>query len=490
MRLVTRRKLRYVIFILLLVLLVIFTCNAVVESQLNKEIKFYKAFFEQRKDGLHEIYNPLSIKQIPEETIDALYTQKMENAIKQREDIDWSKLAYVNYATDINYLCSTFIMFKNLKRYGTKAKLHLIVSNQLLNSDNKFSQPANMLLQRIRNLDPDQVVVKPVNSIYKPNDQSEWKDSLTKLLVFNQTEYNRVIYLDSDAELKDTMDELFFIPSYIKFAAPLAYWFLDNNDLDSAYHDVKVAENKPINLARYTDKLTVRIKKDRMIYNHLPDLPLPLFLNTENVAQDIIKSRPSLLQMLGVPVGGSGGSKAKFASTVMVINPSIETYEHVMSWMLPQISKDKGKFDMDLINEELYNMRRSIYYNFKLFRRLKTEFIPQFLVLPFGRYGLLSGSIRNPNHYPFIRHDVLGYKRLDIEGHELRKSLEDHIRDCKYVHFSDSPMGKPWYYQSLEEIKCRIDGKESENMEQQKEVCALWNSHYSSYFTDRHLCML
>ncbi|GAV55231.1 hypothetical protein ZYGR_0AS05550 [Zygosaccharomyces rouxii] len=490
MRLVTRRKLRYLLFILVLGLIISYTCNAVVESQWNKEIAFYKVFFEQKKDGLHEIYNPLVIKQIPEETIDALYARKLDKVSKQREKVDWTKFAYVNYATDINYLCNSFIMFQSLKKYGTKAKLHLMVSDQMLSTDDEYSQPANMLLQRIKNLDPEQVVIKPVGSLSKPSDQSEWKDSLTKLMVFNQTEYDRVIYLDSDAELKDSMDELFFIPPYIKFAAPLAYWFFDDKDLDAAYHDVKVAESKPINLARYTDKLSSRVKKDQMIYNHLPNLPPPLFLNTENVAQDIINSRPSILQSLGIPTGGSQSSKAKFASTVMVINPSSETYEDIIHWLLPQILKNKDKFDMDLINEELYNMRRTIYYNFKLFRRLRTQYVPELLVLPFGRYGLLSGSIKNPDHYRMIKNDVLGYRRLDTEGREFPKTLENYVRDCKYVHFSDSPMGKPWNYGSLEDIKCRVDEEQSEDVEQRKEVCALWNSLYSSYMTNRHLCML
>ncbi|GCF00761.1 N-acetylglucosaminyltransferase [Zygosaccharomyces mellis] len=490
MRLVTKRKLKFLLFILVLGLIISFTCNAVVESQLNKEIGFYRGYFEQKKDGLQGIYNPLAIKQIPGKTIDALYARKLEKVSKKAETIDWSKLAYVNYATNINYLCNTFIMFQNLKKYGTKAKLHLMVSDQMLSPDNEFSQSANMLLQRIKNLDTEQVVIKHVKTLYKPNDQSEWQDSLTKLIVFNQTEYDRVIYLDSDADLKDSMDELFFIPSYIEFAAPLAYWFFDDKDLTSAYHDVKVTENNPINLARYTEKLYIRVKKDQMIYNHLPNLPPPLFLNTENVAQDIINSRPSILQMLGIPTGKSQSSKAKFASTVMVINPSSKTYNEIVSWMLPQILRSRNKFDMDLINDELYNIKRSIYYNFKLFRRLNTQYVPKILVLPFGRYGLLSGSIRNPNHYSMLKNDVLGYKKLDIEGRELPQTLEDCLRDSKYIHFSDSPMGKPWDYKSFEEISCRADAEQSENIEQRKEACALWNSLYSSYMANKHLCML
>lgn len=490
MRIIARRKLRYLLFTALLVLIVSLTCKAIVQSQLNKEIKFYKVFFEQKKDDLHDIYNPLAVKQIPEETIDALYSVHKNKVSKGQDIIDWSKLAYVNYATDINYLCNTFIIFKNLKRYGTQAKLHLLVSRSLLSSNNEDSESANMLLQRIKSLDREQIVIKEVDSLFKPKDQSEWKDSLTKLLVFNQTEYDRVIYLDSDADVKDSMDELFFIPQYIKFAAPLAYWFFNDNDLSSAYHDVKVTEKAKSNLFRYTDILTNRVKKGQMIYNHLPNLPPPLFLNTENVAQDIINSRPSLLQWLGFPSSRSQESKAKFSSSLMVIKPSTETYENIMYWMLPKILRAKDKFDMDLINEELYNMRRSIYNQFMLFRRLKTRFLPEMLVLPFGRYGLLTGSIKNPEHYPLIKNDMLGYRRLDTEGREFPRTLEDFIKDCKYVHYSDSPMGKPWFYNSSEDIKCLADESHKETFEQEKEACALWNSLYATHMSDRHLCML
>jgi alpha-N-acetylglucosamine transferase len=52
-----------------------------------------------------------------------------------------------------------------------------------------------------------------------------WADSYTKLLAFNQTQYDRVIAFDSDALLLQSMDELFFMPP-CPIAMPRAYWLM------------------------------------------------------------------------------------------------------------------------------------------------------------------------------------------------------------------------------------------------------------------------
>jgi len=50
-----------------------------------------------------------------------------------------------------------------------------------------------------------------------------WAESFTKLLAFNQTQYKRLLVLDSDMTLLKHMDELFFIPSHT-VVLPRAYW--------------------------------------------------------------------------------------------------------------------------------------------------------------------------------------------------------------------------------------------------------------------------
>ena len=50
-----------------------------------------------------------------------------------------------------------------------------------------------------------------------------WAESFTKLLAFNQTQYNRVLHLDSDGTVLQNMDDLFLLPQ-AAVAMPRAYW--------------------------------------------------------------------------------------------------------------------------------------------------------------------------------------------------------------------------------------------------------------------------
>lgn len=484
----SKRKIRFLLFAFLGVVIVSCSVRAVVQSQLNKEIKYFKTYFEQKKDGLVALYNPLAIKQIPEETIDFLYNFKLAEVEKKKETIDWSQYAYVNYATDANYLCSALVMFESLQRFGTKAKFLLLVSNDLVNPETSLDyQQVQKMLNSLTDNGGNQVVIKYIDHISKPSDTSQWSRSMTKLLVFNQTEYERVIFLDNDAVLNDKLDELFFIPDYIKFAAPLTYWELSENDMSEAYLEVKNYEKLPINLARYTDKLNERIRKKKMIYNHLPSLPPTLYLDSKNVAKDLIRSKLSLSSLFDHHVTGKP-SKVKFASNLMVIKPSSETFRSIMEDSLPYYLKKKEKYDMDVINEDIFNLRKVLHTQFKYFRRIRTGFVPSILVLPYARYGFLTGSIKNEDHYPILRNDILGCKRLDTSGKEIPKDVVALTHDAKYIHFSDYPIAKPWMYKSVDDIKCTVDEKKSNNIQAEKKYCHLWNTLYGSYLNDRGIC--
>ncbi len=60
------------------------------------------------------------------------------------------------------------------------------------------------------------------------NATETWADSYTKLLAFNQTQYERVLNLDSDSTIQQTMDELFLLPP-CPVAMPRAYWLQDRS---------------------------------------------------------------------------------------------------------------------------------------------------------------------------------------------------------------------------------------------------------------------
>lgn len=143
---------------------------------------------------------------------------------------------------------------------------------------------------------------------------------------------------------------------------------------------------------------------------------------------------------------------------------------------------------MDLINEEMYNLKKIIYKQFIFFRKVRKLFKPEVLVLPFAKYGLLTGSLKNPKHYSMISNDVLGYKNLNENGDEITRNLNDAVTYSKYMHFSDYPIGKPWVYQSIKDIECNVEKEKSRGLELEPQACNVWNSVYESYMQTREIC--
>ncbi|KAJ5510034.1 hypothetical protein LT330_007091 [Penicillium expansum] len=141
------------------------------------------------------------------------------------KQVNWSRFAYTQYATDRSYLCNSLMIFEALQRLGSKADRLLMYPHDFLLSEDD-SSPEARLLRFAR--DKYAVKLKPVAVMRKGGGGAPWSSSYTKLLAFNQTEYDRVLNLDSDATLLQSMDELFLLPPS-SVAMPRAYW-LDPKD--------------------------------------------------------------------------------------------------------------------------------------------------------------------------------------------------------------------------------------------------------------------
>lgn len=72
----------------------------------------------------------------------------------------------------------------------------------------------------------------PVDGLIESPASATWADSYTKLLAFNQTQYSRVLSLDSDSTVLQPMDELFLMPP-APVAMPRAYWLTEESTLSS-----------------------------------------------------------------------------------------------------------------------------------------------------------------------------------------------------------------------------------------------------------------
>ncbi|KAM0428888.1 hypothetical protein ACHAPT_006688 [Fusarium lateritium] len=143
------------------------------------------------------------------------------------DSIDWSRFAYVQYVTNEVYLCNSLMVFEALQRLGSNADRVMMYPGQMLAPDVKQSDAhAGQLLIKAR--DEYKVKLQPIEIQHRNGSDATWADSFTKLLAFNQTQYDRIISLDSDGVILQLMDELFQLPP-CRVAMPRAYWFLKDD---------------------------------------------------------------------------------------------------------------------------------------------------------------------------------------------------------------------------------------------------------------------
>ncbi|KAK5991236.1 Glucose N-acetyltransferase 1 [Cladobotryum mycophilum] len=141
-------------------------------------------------------------------------------------NVDWSRFAYVQYVTDSEYVCNSVMMFERLHHLGSRADRVLMYPAKMLwdpaASDGGGSHDADLLIKARNEYNVKLVQIRVQQ---KDTDEETWAKSYTKFLAFNQTQYDRVLSLDSDMTILKHMDELFLLPS-ARVAMPRAYWLL------------------------------------------------------------------------------------------------------------------------------------------------------------------------------------------------------------------------------------------------------------------------
>ncbi|KAK5725934.1 hypothetical protein LTR15_004124 [Elasticomyces elasticus] len=133
------------------------------------------------------------------------------------QEVDWTQYAYAQYVTNDAYLCNSLMIFTSLRTLGVRADLLMMHLEDWSVGNDTVS--GRLLLQAVEL----GVRLAPVRVQHLEGGDSTWADSFTKLLAFNQTQYKRVLHLDSDGTVFSLMDELFFLPS-APVAMPRAYW--------------------------------------------------------------------------------------------------------------------------------------------------------------------------------------------------------------------------------------------------------------------------
>ena len=144
-------------------------------------------------------------------------------------NVDWTRYAYSQYATDQHYLCNSLMIFEQLEALKSPASRVLFYPKSWDLDVSSSKDRTSQLLVMAR--DKYRVKLRPVE-MYSLDRGGTWDASVNKLYAWTE-DYDRVIHLDSDCTLLQTLDELFFLPITSNSPAmPRAYW--RNNNMMSS----------------------------------------------------------------------------------------------------------------------------------------------------------------------------------------------------------------------------------------------------------------
>lgn len=311
-----------------------------------------------------------------------------------------NSVAYVQYATNLEYMKLAVNNLVHLENSETKGDLLVIYSRDLAYLKDFPLVESTAIHHKIK--------LVPVDTIRGKSKNTMWGDSLTKLHIFN-LDYERIIYFDSDSILKEAnLDELFDIPSDITIAMPQAYWLSDQE-----------LSGKDIPTHGVLNSMTIqKLLRDEHKYDN----------------------RDSF-----------------FGTHVVVVKPSKDLFKGLMRyvenpWYYSLFSRSKligvDDFDMEIINRYINDMLAK--------GKIKVG------ILDHRIYGVLTGEFRkewhgrfcaDPQYMPFVSKTSNG-----------NWNATNVFQSAKLFHFSDDPIPKPWkpqnnyeHYNSFK-IYCISDG--------------------------------
>ncbi|RLV94978.1 Glycogenin-1 [Spathaspora sp. JA1] len=117
-----------------------------------------------------------------------------------------SNFAYVTLLTGESYLPGVLTLGQKLKELGTKHKLIILLDSSSISEENK--EVIQAIYDEIISID-DEVISAPLEKVQEKLDRSELSITFSKILLWNLTQYDELVYLDADVLPLQNLDELF-----------------------------------------------------------------------------------------------------------------------------------------------------------------------------------------------------------------------------------------------------------------------------------------
>ncbi|KAI8813182.1 nucleotide-diphospho-sugar transferase [Cladochytrium replicatum] len=129
------------------------------------------------------------------------------------------RLAYGFYVTNDQYACTALTAARSIVESGGRSDPEIIDFAAMV----VRALVSDKFVDKLKNFGMKIIEVELIENQAKGPFHENWKHSMTKILIFNQTQYERIIYMDSDAVVVRDLDWMFDLPPYFTYF-PRAYW--------------------------------------------------------------------------------------------------------------------------------------------------------------------------------------------------------------------------------------------------------------------------
>ncbi|KAI8806246.1 nucleotide-diphospho-sugar transferase [Cladochytrium replicatum] len=148
-------------------------------------------------------------------------TNKFDTYTPKRHDKNGKlrKLAYGFYVTNDQYACTALTAARSILESGGRSDPEIIDFAAMV----VRTLVSDRFVDKLKKFGMKVIDVELIENQAKGPFHENWKHSMTKILIFNQTQYERIIYMDSDAVVVRDLDWMFDLPPYFTYF-PRAYW--------------------------------------------------------------------------------------------------------------------------------------------------------------------------------------------------------------------------------------------------------------------------
>ena len=151
---------------------------------------------------------------------------------------------YATILSTDSYLPGVLSLFESIRRTNTKISDFVVVVNQQIKEEtiNRLRENG-IIVKRMPKIEAPQRI-KSKNKLFP-----HWNNTFDKFNIFALTEYDKVVYVDSDIFVADNIDELFEQPNMSAVVAGKSYPFNKNwNELNSGLMVIEPKEGMRDNL--------------------------------------------------------------------------------------------------------------------------------------------------------------------------------------------------------------------------------------------------